>query len=50
MHRNGEPVEEERCPVCKHGVIVPRNGPYGPFRSCSSYPKCEHRPRKKPAR
>jgi DNA helicase-4 len=46
----GEPVEEERCPVCKHGVIVPRNGPYGPFRSCSSYPKCEHRPRKKPAR
>ncbi|MGH6861191.1 3'-5' exonuclease [Roseomonas mucosa] len=41
----GEPVDEQRCPVCKHGVIVMRDGPYGSFQSCSSFPKCRYKPR-----
>ncbi|MDC6379867.1 UvrD-helicase domain-containing protein [Pseudomonas graminis] len=41
----GEQIKEERCPVCKTGVIVPRQGPYGDFRSCSSYPMCSHKPK-----
>ncbi|POF88355.1 UvrD-helicase domain-containing protein [Pseudomonas putida] len=41
----GEPIKEDRCPVCKTGVIVPRQGPYGEFRSCSSYPMCGHKPK-----
>lgn len=41
----GKPIKEDRCPVCKTGVIVPRQGPYGEFRSCSSYPMCGHKPK-----
>lgn len=41
----GEPIKEDRCPTCKTGVIVPRQGPYGEFRSCSSYPMCSHKPK-----
>lgn len=41
----GEPIKEDRCPVCKRGVIVARQGPYGEFRSCSSYPMCGHKPK-----
>lgn len=41
----GEPIKEDRCPVCKRGVIVTRQGPYGEFRSCSSYPMCVHKPK-----
>ncbi|TBW10033.1 helicase IV [Azotobacter chroococcum subsp. isscasi] len=44
---DGEVVNEKRCPVCKQGVIVPRNGPYGEFQSCSNFPFCEHKPKKK---
>lgn len=47
----GEPVQELRCPVCKKGVIVTRDGRYGPFQACSNYPKCEHKPKiQRPAR
>lgn len=35
-----------QCPVCKVGVFVERVGRNGPFRSCSSYPDCENKPRK----
>lgn len=41
----GEPIKEDRCPICKTGVIVPRQGPYGEFHSCSSYPMCGHKPK-----
>lgn len=43
----GEQVQEERCPACKHGVIVGRTGPYGEFRSCSSFPRCKYKPKKR---
>lgn len=48
-HIDGEPVEEERCAVCKVGVIVERTGPYGSFRACTSYPNCHNKPKDKPA-
>ena len=28
---------EELCPKCKKGRLVPRDGPYGPFWSCTNY-------------
>jgi len=43
---DGDVVEEDRCPVCKQGVILTRSGPYGEFQSCSNFPLCEHKPRK----
>ena len=45
----GEPVVEERCTVCKVGVIVERTGPYGKFRGCTNYPNCHNKPRARPA-
>lgn len=42
---DGQPVREQRCPACDTGVIVKRNGRYGAFHSCSSYPRCEYKPR-----
>ncbi|MGV7196895.1 UvrD-helicase domain-containing protein [Xanthomonas axonopodis] len=43
----GTVVKEERCPVCKVGVFVDRNGRHGPFKSCSSYPLCHNKPKRK---
>lgn len=40
----GEPILEDRCPICEQGVIVSKEGPYGQFRSCSSYPMCNFKP------
>jgi DNA helicase-4 len=42
---SGAAINEERCPVCKLGVFVERNGPHGAFRSCSSYPLCHNKPK-----
>lgn len=42
---SGEPIHEQACPVCDGGVIVQRTGPYGEFASCSSYPRCQYKPR-----
>ncbi len=42
---SGAAIHEARCPVCKVGVFVDRNGPHGAFRSCSSYPLCHNKPR-----
>jgi DNA helicase-4 len=42
----GTAVKDERCPVCKVGVFVDRNGPHGPFKSCSSYPLCHNKPKR----
>ncbi|PPT84078.1 helicase IV [Xanthomonas arboricola pv. zantedeschiae] len=42
----GTAVREDRCPVCKVGVFVDRTGPHGPFKSCSSYPRCHHKPKR----
>ncbi len=47
---DGEVIAERRCPACKRGTIVTRNGPYGEFDSCSNYPLCEHKPIKKKTR
>lgn len=43
---DGKSIREESCPVCKQGVLVLRTGPYGDFRSCSSFPDCGYKPKK----
>ncbi|MGN6330702.1 MAG: UvrD-helicase domain-containing protein [Motilibacteraceae bacterium] len=30
----------EVCPTCRKGVLVQRNGKYGPFVGCSTFPRC----------
>lgn len=42
----GEPIREERCPVCKHGVLIQRTGKFGDFTSCSGFPRCKYKPKK----
>ena len=42
----GAAIDEQRCPACETGVIVPRTGPYGDFHSCSGYPRCQYKPPK----
>ncbi len=42
---DGKPVVEQRCPACGTGVLVQRQSQYGPFVGCSSYPRCEYKPR-----
>jgi DNA topoisomerase I len=32
----------EKCPDCKTGMLVEREGRFGKFISCSNYPKCKH--------
>ena len=36
---DGDPLVA--CPVCKVGVIKLRNGEFGQFRSCSTWPRCD---------
>lgn len=42
----GEPIKEERCPVCQHGVVLQRSGKFGDFKSCSGFPRCKYKPDK----
>ncbi|MGW9333495.1 UvrD-helicase domain-containing protein [Bosea sp. NPDC055594] len=44
---DGRVVREESCPACKQGVLVLRTGPYGEFRSCSNFPACAFKPRRR---
>jgi DNA helicase-4 len=30
-----------QCPVCRNGLLMPKNGKHGPFLGCSQYPKCK---------
>jgi DNA topoisomerase-1 len=32
----------EKCPECKKGMLVERDGKFGRFISCSNYPKCKY--------
>jgi DNA helicase-4 len=43
----GKAVHEEACPACKQGVLVLRTGPYGEFRSCSNFPMCSYKPKRR---
>ncbi|WP_312236651.1 UvrD-helicase domain-containing protein [Stenotrophomonas sp.] len=45
---DGRAISDTPCPACGVGVIVPRTGKFGAFESCSSYPRCEYKPRKVP--
>ncbi|MGL6550655.1 UvrD-helicase domain-containing protein [Aeromonas hydrophila] len=40
------PIHEERCPACKHGVLIQRTGKFGDFTSCSGFPRCKYKPQK----
>ncbi|WP_186083152.1 UvrD-helicase domain-containing protein [Burkholderia gladioli] len=44
---DGQVIEEEECPSCKRGVLVLRTGPYGEFHSCSNFPACRYKPKKR---
>ena len=43
----GKAVQEEACPACKQGVLVLRTGPYGEFHSCSNFPFCSYKPKRR---
>jgi len=30
----------EQCPICRRGVMAPKQGEYGTFLGCSEYPRC----------
>ncbi len=30
------------CPICRKGTLVVRDGPYGRFYGCTSFPRCRH--------
>ncbi|WP_413817176.1 topoisomerase DNA-binding C4 zinc finger domain-containing protein [Pseudomonas viridiflava] len=34
------------CPGCKVGELIWRQGPYGEFQSCSTFPRCKYKPPK----
>lgn len=38
----GSPVEDVRLGRCGHGTMVLRNGRFGPFYGCSTFPKCKN--------
>jgi hypothetical protein len=40
IQRRKESIKENKCPQCG-GDLVERNGKFGTFLSCSSYPKCK---------
>lgn len=42
----GQPIEEERCPACQHGVVLLRSGKFGDFKSYSGFPLCKYKPEK----
>lgn len=44
---DGRAIQEESCPACKQGVLVLRTGPFGEFRSCSNFPACSFKPKKR---
>jgi ssDNA-binding Zn-finger/Zn-ribbon topoisomerase 1 len=39
--KNGE-ASVEICPGCGHGRLVRRNGKFGPFLGCSTFPACKY--------
>ena len=39
---DGTESSSELCPGCKEGFLVKKDGRYGPFLSCSRFPKCRH--------
>ncbi len=43
--RVGVPTEStgEKCPECKEGEVVIRDGKFGKFLSCSRYPECKYK-------
>ena len=32
----------EKCPACKTGDLVLRDGKFGKFKACNGFPKCKH--------
>ena len=44
---DGRAVEEAPCPACSQGAIIFKSGPHGRFRTCSNYPICEYKPKRR---
>ncbi len=34
--------EGKKCPVCKIGTMIRKEGKFGEFLGCSKYPNCKH--------
>lgn len=45
----GRSIDETPCPACGTGVIVKKTGRHGDFHACTGYPRCEYKPRQRPA-
>jgi DNA topoisomerase-1 len=41
MDKKEQETTGKKCPVCKDGEIVEKDGKYGKFFSCTGYPKCK---------
>ncbi|CAN7768872.1 UvrD-helicase domain-containing protein [Caballeronia sp. LjRoot34] len=39
-----EDATDQECPACNAGRLITREGRYGPFRACSNFPACRHKP------
>ncbi len=39
---SGKATERKPCPSCEKGYMVKREGKFGTFYGCSSYPACKH--------
>ena len=44
----GQPLKTALCPICETGEIIAKNGKYGRFFQCSSYPYCDYTPKECP--
>jgi DNA helicase-4 len=40
---DGKRIHEQKCPVCKQGVMAERRSKHGPFMACTNYPGCRHK-------
>lgn len=38
-------VDKITCMLCETGTLIPRNGRFGHFFSCSHFPRCDHKER-----
>ena len=46
---DGGAVQSEVCPKCGQGFLAPKNGRYGEFYGCSTFPRCNYTRKVTPA-
>ena len=43
LNADGTEGDSELCPKCSKGFLRPRTSRFGPFLSCSTFPKCDYK-------